>query len=70
VIFGKIRQAMRRLDGELLEDFHNLLRELRVAACFTRQPRSEMTPSIGCRRREEYHKAVAHMASLHFAGRG
>lgn len=26
VIFGKIRQPMRRLDGELLENFHNLLR--------------------------------------------
>jgi hypothetical protein len=32
VVFGKIRQAMCRLDGELLEDFHNLLREMRVVA--------------------------------------
>lgn len=28
MILGKIRQAMGRLDGELLEDFHNLLRDM------------------------------------------
>ena len=34
VVFGKIRQAMGRLDGELLEYFHNLLRKMRVVALF------------------------------------